>query len=147
MIFSKKAWLFLIAAAVVLFAPVPLVKAAAVERTIEMKAGRFAYSPGEIHVNPGDRVTIRLSAVDVVHGLSIDGYGVEMTAEPGQTATLSFTAARPGMFRLRCTVTCGNMHPFMIGKLYVGPNLLLLRGALLAVLSIIFGGWMAWKSS
>ena len=144
----KTAWILMVlTAAAVLFVPVPTAAAAPVERTVEIQAGRFAYSPGVIYVNPGDRVTIRLSAMDVVHGLAIDSYGIETTAEPGQTAILSFTADRPGAFRFRCTVTCGNLHPFMIGKLYVGPNLLLLRGALLAVLSIVFGGWMAWKSS
>jgi hypothetical protein len=33
-------------------------------------------------------------------------------------------------------VSCGNLHPFMIGKMHVGPNLLLLRGIGLGLLSI-----------
>jgi heme/copper-type cytochrome/quinol oxidase subunit 2 len=77
----------------------------------------------------------------VVHGLSIDGYNLETTADPGQTARLTFVADRQGSFRFRCTVTCGNMHPFMIGKLRVGQNALLWRGALLAGLVLIAGVW------
>ena len=45
-------------------------------------------------------------------------------AGPGE---LSFVADRSGAFRFRCNVACGNLHPFMIGKLVVGPNLTWLR--------------------
>ena len=51
-------------------------------------------------VNPGDRVTIELVATDVVHGLSIDGYNLETTADPGKTASITFTADRSGSFPL-----------------------------------------------
>jgi hypothetical protein len=40
-------------------------------------------------------------------------------------------------------VTCGNLHPFMIGKLQVGQNSLLWRGAALAALVLIAGLWRA----
>jgi len=76
-----------------------------------------------------------------VHGLSIDGYAIEATSDPGQTARLTFVANRGGSFRFRCTVTCGNLHPFMIGKLQVGQNELLWRGALLSVLMLVAGVW------
>ena len=112
-----------------------------VERTFRIQASRFEYNPAILPVNPGDRVTIELVATDVVHGLSIDGYNVETSADPGQTARLTFVADRQGSFRFRCTVTCGNMHPFMIGKLQVGQNTLLYRGVLLAGLALIAGVW------
>jgi hypothetical protein len=43
--------------------------------------------------------------------------------------TTDFVAGRQGSFRFRCTVTCGNLHPFMIGRNQVGQNALLWRGA------------------
>ena len=107
-----------------------------VERFFQVEAGEFAYSPAILHVNPGDKVTIELVSTDVVHGLYVDGYGVSMTADPGQPATMTFTADRPGTFRLRCSVTCGALHPFMIGKLQVGSNLLLWRGLGLTFLAL-----------
>jgi nitrous-oxide reductase len=64
-------------------------------------------------VTPGDRVTLELTATDGVHGLSIDGYNLETSADPGQTARLIFVADRHGLFRFHYTVTYGNMHPFM----------------------------------
>ncbi|HEX7974792.1 MAG TPA: cupredoxin domain-containing protein [Anaerolineales bacterium] len=129
----------------ILVVPLPISLAAPTNRTIRLEASRFQYAPAELHVNPGDRVTLEVVSTDVVHGLSIDGYNLSLTADPGQTSRLTFIADRPGAFRFRCSVTCGNMHPFMIGKLYVGPNILLYRAAALAVLSILTGLWMLWK--
>jgi heme/copper-type cytochrome/quinol oxidase subunit 2 len=92
--------------------------------------------PGEIQINPGDRVTVELVSTDVVHGFSLDGYGFELKADPGQTVTGTFIADQAGVFRFRCSVACGNLHPFMIGKLQVGPNLLFVRGIVLGLLAI-----------
>ena len=46
---------------------------------------------------------------------------------PGRPGQLTFVAVRSGAFRFRCNVACGNLHPFMIGKLVVAPNLTWLR--------------------
>ncbi len=120
----------------ILFFPVPQTSVTPVERTFRVQASQFAYNPAVLSVNPGDRVTIELLATDVVHGLAIDGYDVETISDPGQTARLSFTADRQGTFRFRCSVTCGNMHPFMIGKFQVGRNDLFWRGVLLTGLAL-----------
>jgi hypothetical protein len=42
-------------------------------------------------------------------------------------------------------VTCGNLHPFMIGKFYVGQNTLLWRASALILLIVGFGIWRLWK--
>ena len=117
------------------------------ERTIRIEAGQFQFDPGVVEVNRGDRVTIELVATDVVHGLYLDGYGLEMTADPGQTARLTFIAGRPGTFRFRCSVSCGAMHPFMIGKLRVGHNFLLWAGVGLALVAAVAGLGLGRKES
>ncbi len=124
------------AALLVAFAPLPQSARAPTERLFRVEAGDFAYSPAVLHVNPGDEVTIQLVSTDVVHGLYVDGYDLRMSADPGQSATLTFTADQPGSFRLRCSVTCGALHPFMTGKLQVGSNFLLWRGVGLAFLAL-----------
>ena len=132
--------LFATAGLVVAFAPLPVRSVAPQERTFQIDARQYAYSPSELHLNPGDIVTFELVSTDVVHGLYVDGYGVSVEADPGQTATLTFVADRPGSFRFRCNITCGAMHPFMIGKLTVGANHWLYRGIgliFLAVLSVL----------
>jgi len=130
-----------IAALLVAFAPLPNSTSAPAERFFHVEAGGFAYSPAVLQVNPGDRVTIELASTDVVHGLYVDGYDVSITADPGQPAALTFVADHPGTFRLRCSVTCGALHPFMVGKLQVGSNLLFWRGiglAFVALLGVFF---------
>jgi heme/copper-type cytochrome/quinol oxidase subunit 2 len=122
---------------VVAFAPLPVPVVDPQERTFRIDARQFAYSPSELTVNPGDSVTIQLVSTDVVHGLYIDGYDLSVEADPGQTATLTFFADKPGSFRFRCNVTCGAMHPFMIGKLTVGNNDWLVRSIGLAVVAVL----------
>lgn len=116
-------------------APMPRTASIPVERRIHVRASQFSYDPGEIRVNQGDLVTIELTSMDSVHGLYVDGYGVSITADPGQTKSLTFKAGQPGSFRFRCNVTCGAMHPFMIGRLVVGHNEAFLRGSGLAALA------------
>lgn len=110
---------------VVAFAPLPpdaLGTGTPATREIQIEARMFDFSPNVVRVNRGDRVTIDLAAMDVVHGLHIDGYNVRTTAEPGVPTRVEFVADKVGKFRYRCSVSCGAMHPFMIGELIVGPN-------------------------
>lgn len=129
--------LLVMAGLAVAFAPLPAPPIAPQERTFRMEAGQFAYSPSELKVNASDTVTIQLASTDVVHGLYVDGYDVSIEADPGQTTTLTFIADKPGTFRFRCNVTCGAMHPFMIGKLTVGSNNWFFRSIGLATLAVI----------
>jgi plastocyanin len=118
-----------------------------VEHTVRIEAAQYRFDPGLVRVNRGDRVTIELVATDVVHGLYLDGYDLQVTADPGQTARLTFVADRSGSFRFRCSVSCGAMHPFMIGKLQVGSNGLLWVGLALALLAAAAGLALPRRSS
>ena len=69
----------------------------------------------------------------------------ESVAVPGQTSHLTFIADQQGTFRFHCTVTCGNMHPFMTGKLEVGQNTLLWRAIALTAVALVAGAWKGWK--
>ncbi len=120
-------------ALLVLFAPIPLKNPPPQNRTIRIEASQYAFTPGEVRVNPGDQITVDLVSTDVVHGFSLDGHHVQITAEPGKTSSVTFTAGPAGVYRFRCSVACGNMHPFMIGKFRVGTNPLWIRGGILVL--------------
>jgi heme/copper-type cytochrome/quinol oxidase subunit 2 len=128
-----------------LFVPIPLAGAAPQVRELTITARSFAFAPGIVRVNRGDRVVIKLESVDVVHGLYVDGYGLSTEAEPGRPGELAFTANRAGAFRMRCSVTCGALHPFMIGKLEVGPNLLWLRAAVATAITALGTVAIFWR--
>jgi cytochrome c oxidase subunit 2 len=104
-------------------------------RLIEINARRFQYEPHIIRVKRGERLTLRLQSLDVEHGLFIDGYDVNIQVEPGGQAEKTFVADRPGRYTFRCSVTCGEFHPYMVGYFVVGPNrrLGIFAGAALAV--------------
>jgi heme/copper-type cytochrome/quinol oxidase subunit 2 len=139
---QKFLWTAIIFLGVIIVAiPFPIGHRASTNRYYRVEANRFEYSPAILKANPGDKVTIDLVSTDVVHGLAVDGYGVETIADPGQSSRLTFIADRRGTFRFRCSATCGPMHPFMIGKLQVGQNELLWKGIALAFLVAFAGIW------
>jgi heme/copper-type cytochrome/quinol oxidase subunit 2 len=145
-IFAYRRWIILgLLGLAVILIPAPASSKTPSQRTIRVEASNYQYTPSTIKVNPGDRVTLELVSTDVVHGIYIDGYDLEMTADPGQTQSLTFTAGREGTFRLRCSVTCGPLHPFMIAKLQVGRNWLYWRASLLALGGIVAFLWFARK--
>ena len=134
-------FILVLAVLVVAFAPLPAQQPEPAERTFRVQASSFEYTPAVLAVNQGDLVTIELTSTDVVHGLYLDGYDLEINADPGQTKSLTFIADLSGSFRFRCSVTCGELHPFMIGKLKVGQNSLLWRGIGLAFVAMLAGVW------
>ena len=60
---------------------------AAAERSIVLDARMFAFKPGRLRVNQGDRVTITLRPRMSCMASYMDGYGVDIQAEPGKPAT------------------------------------------------------------
>lgn len=125
--------------AAVLFAlwilPLP-VTAAASARTFQIDVHQFEFTPGRLEVNQGDVVTITLTASDVVHGFYVDGYEIERSVTPGASQQITFTAAQPGKFRYRCSVSCGPLHPFMVGELVVNANTPLWRAVATLAVSV-----------
>ncbi len=128
-----------------LLAPLPVMGAAPQERRLTVTARRFGFEPGTVRVNRGDTVVIDLESTDVVHGLYLDGYEISTRAEPGQPGELRFVADRDGAFHFRCAVPCGNLHPFMIGKLIVGPNLTWLRAVAATLIAAVGAVAVFWK--
>ncbi|UCC87451.1 MAG: cupredoxin domain-containing protein [Anaerolineales bacterium] len=113
-------------ALVILLIPLPLT-VKPVTHVVTMTADQFAFDPPVLRVNYGDRVRLTLQATDVVHGFYLDGYGIETRVEPGISQQIEFVADQIGKYRFRCSVSCGTLHPFMIGELVVNPNLTFAR--------------------
>lgn len=130
---GRSGWLALLVATAVsvlavaagTFIPVALASGQGETREFVVEASKFSYSPYRINVKQGDTVVLRLRPQDVSHGLYLDGYALATQAAPavpglpGGEGVLTFVADRPGKFRFRCSVTCGNLHPFMVGELNV----------------------------
>ena len=135
-------WPVLLAVSLVLMgalALVPLATASTGPRVqeVDVKASLFAWDPPVIRVHEGDTVVMNLTSADIVHGIFIDGYDQEVVISPGKTTRLEFVADKSGKFRFRCSFTCGNMHPFMIGEMVVESNNIYTGAIGLSVLAAI----------
>ena len=115
-------------------------------RVITILAKRFVYTPSQIEVQKGELITIRLESLDVTHGLFMDGYGINIKARPGLIGKATFVADKPGRFTFRCSETCGEFHPYMVGFMEVTPNsrfrlfVGIMCVAFVAVLGVLFKG-------
>jgi len=82
--------------------------------------------PEIVEVNEGDVVTFHLTnlerAEDETHGFTVCTYGIHGSFEPGKTASLTFTADRPGIFPYYCTEFCSALHLEMEGILLIKPK-------------------------
>lgn len=89
----------------------------AVEALAPDKGG---WQPGTIRVNAGERVRLRVSAVDVVHSLEIPALGIDSgEILPGHVVELDLVAEKPGRYAFACTRWCSLDHWRMRGVLEV----------------------------
>ncbi|MBT4292641.1 Sec-dependent nitrous-oxide reductase, partial [bacterium] len=87
---------------------------------------RSHITPEIIEVTVGDEVSIHLTnlerAEDEVHGFAMYGQNVQLSIEPGKTASTTFTADKAGVYPYYCTEFCSALHLEMQGYLLVQPK-------------------------
>jgi nitrous-oxide reductase len=93
---------------------------------VYMTAIRSHFTPEIVEVEEGDEVEFVITnserAEDETHGFSISTYGVNLSLEPGKTATAKIKAEKPGVFSYYCTEFCSALHLEMTGFLVVKPK-------------------------
>jgi nitrous-oxide reductase len=87
---------------------------------------RSHITPEIIEVTEGDWVSIHLTnlerAQDEVHGFAMYGQNVQLSIEPGKTASTTFHADKAGVYPYYCTEFCSALHLEMQGYLLVQPK-------------------------
>lgn len=81
--------------------------------TISITAQRFSFSPNEITVKKGEKVTLIIQTKDVSHGLLIEDLGVRTDVKKGQSSEVTFTPETLGTFDGKCAHFCGSGHGSM----------------------------------
>ena len=93
---------------------------------VKLFSVRSYFAPGEIEVQQGDSVIIHVTNAeqerDMLHGLGIAGYNINVVMDPGETKTIRFRADKPGVWPFYCTNFCSAMHQEMQGYLLVKPR-------------------------
>jgi cytochrome c oxidase subunit 2 len=108
-----------LAGAVALAAAGVGIRAAAEERVIKVVARKFVFLPREIALRKGERVTIELTAPEVVMGFNAPDFKIRTDIIPGTPARVTFTPDKAGTFTFLCDVFCGDGHEGMSGQLVV----------------------------
>jgi nitrous-oxide reductase len=94
--------------------------------TVYMTATRSHFNPEHVKVQQGDHVIWKITNTerteDATHGFALPGYDINLSLEPGETATLAFDATDAGVYTWYCSEFCSALHLEMMGYFLVAPK-------------------------
>lgn len=89
------------------------------EYELVMVAQAFTFTPGNVEIPKGAKVTFLVTSPDVVHGFQLVGTPVNMMVVPGHINSLTYTFKETGEFLILCNEYCGTGHHMMATKIKV----------------------------
>jgi len=89
------------------------------QKTLEMTAQHFHFTPEEVHVPQGTLVTLKITAIDGTHGFSLGAFGIDETIPEKETRSVTFYAGKKGEYGFHCSHFCGIGHLGMTGKIII----------------------------
>ncbi|WP_435185329.1 TAT-dependent nitrous-oxide reductase [Halobellus sp. EA9] len=107
-------------------------ESAGIERTgdksveVRLASKRSEYALRDFTVKEGDEVTLIDTNIegirDIIHGVAIPKYGINLAVAPQDTRKVTFTATEPGVYWVYCTFFCSALHLEMRSRMIVEPR-------------------------
>jgi len=89
---------------------------AAEANTLKIVASNWEFDQAEYVVAAGSTMTVELENGQGLHGISIEGLGIELQ---GAHLSQEVTFSEPGEYEIRCIILCGEGHAEMVSKIVV----------------------------
>ena len=88
-------------------------------KEISIIAKQFSFSPNPIKLKFNERVKLKITSTDVIHGFSAPELNIDEVISPGKETIIDFTPSKKGTFTLLCSITCGTGHSGMRGNIII----------------------------
>lgn len=88
-------------------------------KEISIVAKQFSFSPNPIKLKFNERVKLKITSTDVIHGFSVPELNIDEVISPGKETIIDFMPSKKGTFTLLCSITCGTGHSGMRGNIII----------------------------
>ncbi len=88
-------------------------------KVIAVTAANFTFTPNVIRIKKGDKIQLKLVGSEGMHGLAVDGLGINVKVSTGDTVMVDIPTDTTGTFSFRCSVPCGPGHKEMVGTIVI----------------------------
>ena len=82
---------------------------------VDIAVANWKFTPAKVEAHVGEKMTIRFTSSEGVHGVESTELGIAKTTIPPEKVTeVSFTPKKPGTYIVHCAVLCGEGHDKMM---------------------------------
>ena len=83
--------------------------------TVDIVAANWKFTPTTIVLHVGETTVLHITSAGGVHGIASDDLEIKQTAiMPGKFIDISVTPKKAGIYKIHCSIPCGNGHGDMV---------------------------------